>query len=68
MRNSEWHQGITMHRLRVGAGVAGAIVVLGFLTIGLVGVPMFRYFLALAIIAGAGVALGLRWLHGWRHR
>lgn len=68
MRNSEWHQGITMHRLRVGAGVAGGIVVLGFLAIGLVGVPMFRYFLGLAIITGGGIALGLHWVHGWRRQ
>ncbi len=66
MRNAEWHQGITMHRLRVGAGVAGAIVVLGFLTIGLVGVPLFRYFLGLAILAGGGIALGLYWVRRWR--
>jgi hypothetical protein len=38
------HPGITMHRLRVGAGMAGFIVVAGFLVIGLIGVPMFRYF------------------------
>jgi hypothetical protein len=59
MRNADWHQGITMHRLRVGGGIAGAIVVLGFLTIGLVGVPLFRYFLGLAILVGGGIALGL---------
>ncbi len=64
MRNADWHQGITMHRLRVGAGFAGAIVVAGFIAIGLVGVPMFRYFLGLAIIVGGGIALGLHWFHG----
>ncbi len=53
------HPGITMHKLRVGAGVAGFIVAAGFLVIGLVGVPMFRYFLGLAILMGGAVAAGL---------
>jgi hypothetical protein len=66
MRNADWHQGITMHRLRVGGGIAGAIVALGFLTIGLVGVPLFRYFLGLAIVAGGGIALGLYFVRRWR--
>jgi hypothetical protein len=59
MQNNLPHPGITMHRLRVGAGVAGAIVVAGFLIIGLVGVPLFRYFLGLAIAMGGLVAAGL---------
>jgi len=66
MRNADWHQGITMHRLRVGAGFAGAIVVAGFVAIGLVGVPMFRYFLGMAIVVGGGIALGLHWVHRWK--
>lgn len=61
MPNDQPHQGITMHRIRVGAGVAGFIVAAGFLVIGLVGVPMFRYFLAFAIMMGAIIALGMRW-------
>ena len=55
-----------MHRLRVGAGFAGAIVVAGFVAIGLVGVPMFRYFLGMAIVVGGGIALGLHWVHRWK--
>jgi len=64
--NDQPHPGITMHRIRVGAGVAGAIVVVGFVTIGLVGVPMFRYFLGLAVLMGGGIALGLHWVHRWK--
>lgn len=65
MHDDTPHPGITMHKLRVGAGVAGFIVAGGFLVIGLVGVPMFRYFLGLALIAGGGIALAL---HIARHR
>ena len=60
------HPGITMHKIRVGAGVAGFIVVAGFLAIGLVGVPLFRYFLGLAIAGGGGIALGMYWVRRWR--
>lgn len=66
MPNDQPHQGITMHRIRVGAGIAGFIVAAGFLAIGLVGVPMFRYFLGLAIAAGGGVALGIYMVRRWR--
>jgi hypothetical protein len=61
MPNDQPHPGITMHRIRVGAGIAGFIVAAGFLVIGLVGVPMFRYFLGLAIIVGGIVAFGMQW-------
>jgi len=60
------HPGITMHKLRVGAGVAGFIVVAGFVIIGLIGVPMFRYFLGLAIVMGALIATGLYLVRRWR--
>jgi len=60
------HAGITMHKLRVGAGVAGFIVAAGFVIIGLIGVPMFRYFLGLAIVMGALIATGLYLVRRWR--
>ena len=66
MWNSDWHQGITMHKIRVGGGVAGFIVVIGFLAIGLVGIPMLRYFLGMAIALGVGVALGMYLMRRWR--
>lgn len=64
--NDQPHPGITMHRIRVGAGIAGFIVVVGFLVIGLVGVPMFRDFLGVAIVLGGGIALGLNAVRRWR--
>jgi hypothetical protein len=54
-----------MHKIRVGGGVAGLIVVIGFLATGLVGIPMLRYFLGLAIAVGVGVALGMYWMRRW---
>jgi hypothetical protein len=70
MANNELHPhpGITMHRLRVGAGVAGFIVAAGFVIIGLIGVPMFRYFLVFAILMGIVVATGLSLVRRWRAR
>jgi hypothetical protein len=68
MPNDGPHPGITMHKIRVGAGVAGFIVVAGFLAIGLVGVPLFRYFLGMASALGAGIALGLYLARRWRPR
>lgn len=50
----------------MGAGVAGFVVVAGFLAIGLIGVPLFRYFLGLAIALGAGIAFGLYLARRWR--
>jgi len=54
------HQGITMHRLRFGGGFAGLIFTIGTLVIFLLGVPVFRGFLALAVMCGAVLALVLR--------
>jgi hypothetical protein len=68
MQNGGPHPGITMHKLRVGAGVAGFIVAAGFLVIGLVGVPLFRYFLALAIVMGGVVATGMYLVRRWKRR
>ena len=68
MPNDGPHPGISMHKIRVGAGVAGFIVVAGFLAIGLIGVPLFRYFLGLAMTLGAGIAFGLYLARRWRRR
>ena len=43
-------------------------VVAGFLAIGLIGVPLFRYFLGLAIALGAGIAFGLYLARRWRRK
>ncbi len=66
MKDDDLHNGISMHRIRVGGGVAGFIVVAGFLCIGLVGIPMLRYFLGFAIVVGAGVACGLYLVRRWK--
>ena len=64
MGNSERRQDITKHKLRVGGGIL--IGLSGFLAIGLIGNPFFRYFLGLAIVLGGGIALGLNVVRRWR--
>jgi ABC-type antimicrobial peptide transport system permease subunit len=66
VKDSDLHNGISMHRIRVGGGVAGFIVAAGFLSIGMVGIPMLRYFLGFAIVVGAGIAFGLYLARRWR--
>jgi hypothetical protein len=51
------HQGITMHRLRVGGGAAGFIFAIGSVLIFLIGIPAFWGFLGVAVLAGALVAV-----------
>jgi hypothetical protein len=57
-----------MHKIRVGGGVAGFIVAIGVVFFGLVSVPMFRYFLGLAVVGGGVIALGLYLFHRWKQR
>jgi hypothetical protein len=59
-QGENWHAGITMHRLRVGGGVAGFIFTVGSLLVFLIGVPAFRSFLGLAIACGIAIAFALR--------
>ncbi|HEX2329369.1 MAG TPA: hypothetical protein VHN74_11655 [Candidatus Angelobacter sp.] len=54
------HQGITLHRLRVGGGAAGFIFTAGSVLIFLIGIPAFWGFLAVALLAGTAVAVLLR--------
>jgi len=54
------HPGIT-GRLLVDGGVAGAIIAIGFLTMGLVGLPEARPFVVSAVVLGALVGMFLRW-------
>lgn len=54
------HPGISMHRLKIGGGVAGFIFAIGSVLIFLLGIPAFWGFLGLALIAGACLALLLR--------
>lgn len=58
------HPGITMHKFTVGGGVAGFIVATGIVLIALLGIPMVKYFLLLAVVMGAAIALVMRWVRG----
>jgi hypothetical protein len=58
----DWHPGISMHRLQVGAGFVGALVAVGTLTMFVVGVPAARSFLYSIPVAGL-IALGLHYWH-----
>ena len=51
---------IDIAKIKVGGGVAGLIFTIGSMWIFLAGIPALWYFLALAIAAGAGVAVALR--------
>jgi hypothetical protein len=57
------HAGISMHKITVGAGEAGAIVVIGYLVMGFVGVPVARWVLIFSLIVGAIAAAGLTAWH-----
>jgi len=56
------HPGIT-GRLLVDGGVAGAIAAVGFLTMGLIGLPLARPFFVGAAVLGTFVGLLLWWKH-----
>jgi hypothetical protein len=55
------HPGI-MRFMRVDAEFAGFIVAVGFVVMGLVGIPIAKWFLLGAIVLGVGVALVLRFI------
>jgi hypothetical protein len=60
MKNGDFHPGITIHKIPVGAGFAGLIFTLGSLAIFLIGLPVLWYFLVGALALGVGFALILR--------
>lgn len=60
VKGNDWHPGITMHRLRIGGGIAGFIFTAGSLLVFLIGVPAFRSFLALSIVVGVAIAVAFR--------
>ena len=55
------HPGINYSKIPIGGGVAGLLAALGVIYIGLVGVPLTRWFLAASLVAGAGMALVRRY-------
>jgi hypothetical protein len=58
-RDSDRHPG-PWRVMRTDAEFAGFIVAIGFIVMGLVGIPIAKWFLFGAIVLGAGVALLLR--------
>jgi len=57
------HPGITMHKITVGAGGAGTIVAVGFVVMGLIGVPVARWVFIFSLVAGAIGAAFLTYWH-----
>jgi hypothetical protein len=49
-----------MRFMRVDAEFAGILVALGFVVMGVVGIPIVKWFLLGALVLGVGVALLLR--------
>jgi hypothetical protein len=60
MKNGEFHPGITIHKIPVGAGFAGLIFTVGSLAIFLIGLPVLWYFLVGAVALGVGFAVIFR--------
>ena len=53
---------INISKIPGGAGIAGALFAIGSMGIFLVAIPRIRLFFVAAIIAGCGIALGLRFV------
>jgi hypothetical protein len=47
--------------MRVDSGLAGMIIAVGFMVMGIVGVPIAKWFLIAGIMLGIGIAVVLRW-------
>ena len=48
-----------MHKIPVGAGIAGVVFTVGSMAVFLIGIPALRYFLGLALVLGIGIAIAL---------
>lgn len=53
------HPGISMHKIPVGAGIAGLIFTVGSMVVLMIGIPALRYFLGVALVLGLGIAVAL---------
>ncbi|MGH9555557.1 MAG: hypothetical protein ACRD2Y_07010 [Terriglobales bacterium] len=62
-RSAKYHQGITMHAMRVAGCVAGAVFTLGAMVIVLAGLPIARWFLLAAIAGGIAAFFLIRSAH-----
>jgi len=56
------HPGINVSKIPVGGGVAGMLAALSVVIIGLIGLPVTRWFLAASLVAGVFIALLRRWI------
>ena len=52
---------INISKIPVGGGVAGLLIAVTVIAIGLIGIPATRLFLVASVLLGAGIALVLRW-------
>ena len=57
------HPGITMHKIPVGANVAGLAFAIGVVAMILFALPEARLFLALSLPTGVAVGIILRFIH-----
>ena len=56
------HPGINISRIPVGGGLAGMLAALSVILIGLIGLPVTRWFLGASLVAGVFVAAIRRWI------
>jgi hypothetical protein len=61
--DAKQHPGISMHKLPISGGAAGALFAAGSMLVFLLGVPSIRVFFAAAIPIGLGVAFTLHLFH-----
>jgi len=56
------HPGINISSIPVGGGVAGFLAALSIVVIGLIGVPLTRWFLGASLVVGGAAALLRKWM------
>ena len=56
------HPGINVSKMPVGGGLAGMLVAASIIIIGLIGLPITRWFLGASLVLGAVIALFRRWM------
>ena len=66
--DSPRHPGITFHKMPVAAGFFGFVFAAGIVAIGLLGIPVSKWFVLASVIAGVGVLGIIRLLHRLRPR
>jgi hypothetical protein len=56
------HPGINISKIPVGGGAAGMLAALSVIIIGLIGLPVMRWFLGASLVVGVLIALLRRWI------